>query len=84
MNVLESVGSVVTLALGLFLFVADTQGDDYCVATFEADITIPVGHACMGGGVEDAKEIVDPLFAKGFVLTGAGEPVVVIALDWCQ
>jgi hypothetical protein len=54
------------------------------IATFEADITIPIGHACMGGGVADAKEIVDPLFAKGFVLLGAGEPVVVAALDWCQ
>jgi hypothetical protein len=54
------------------------------VATFEADITIPIGHACMGGGVADAREIVDPLFAKGFVLLGAGQPVVVGALDWCQ
>ena len=41
---------------------------EYRVATFTADITIPVGHACMGGGIADAKEIVDPLFAKGFVL----------------
>ena len=54
------------------------------VATFEADITIPIGHACMGGGVTDAREIVDRLSAKGFVLLGAGEPVVVVALDWCQ
>jgi hypothetical protein len=54
------------------------------VATFEADITIPIGHACMGGGIADAKEIADPLFAKGFVLLGAGDPVVVVALDWCQ
>ena len=38
------------------------------VCTFETDITIPIGHACMGGGVADAKEIVDPLWAKGFVL----------------
>ncbi|MSU57125.1 MAG: hypothetical protein EXS35_02910 [Pedosphaera sp.] len=53
-------------------------------ATFESDITIPIGHACMGGGVADAKKIVDPLFAKGFVLLGAGEPIVVVALDWCQ
>ena len=54
------------------------------VATFEADITIPIGHACMGGGVADAREIVDPLFAKGFVLLGADQPIVVVALDWCQ
>jgi hypothetical protein len=54
------------------------------VSTFEATITIPVGHACMGGGISDAREIIDPLFAKGFVLLGADKPVVVVALDWCQ
>lgn len=57
---------------------------EFWVAPFEADITIPIGHACMGGGVADAKQILDPLFAKGFVLLGAGEPIVVVALDWCQ
>lgn len=57
---------------------------EFRAATFEADITIPIGHACMGGGVADAKRIVDPLFAKGFVLLGAGEPILVAALDWCQ
>lgn len=36
------------------------QAAEFQVATFEADITIPIGHACMGGGVSDAKEIVDP------------------------
>ena len=61
---------------------ADTP--DFRVATFQADITIPIGHACMGGGVADAKQILDPLFAKGFVLLGAGEPIVLVALDWCQ
>ena len=58
------------------------------VATFEADITIPIGHACMGGGIADAVEIADPLFAKGFVLSDGSSkkspPVVVVALDWCQ
>ena len=57
---------------------------EFRAAAFEADITIPIGHACMGGGVADAKEIVDPLYAKGFVLLGAGQPIVVVALDWCQ
>jgi hypothetical protein len=42
------------------------------VATFEADITIPLGHACMGGGVAEAQKILDPLWAKGFVLRPAG------------
>lgn len=57
---------------------------EFRVATFAADITIPIGHACMGGGVANAQQIMDPLFAKGFVLLGAGEPIVVVALDWCQ
>jgi hypothetical protein len=60
------------------------KATEYRVATFEADITIPIGHACMGGGVADAKRIVDPLLAKGFVLLGADQPIVVVALDWCQ
>ncbi|MHB8898700.1 MAG: hypothetical protein ACYC6Y_08140 [Thermoguttaceae bacterium] len=72
-------------AIGLFVSdPACLRAGEYRVATFEADITIPVGHACMGGGVADAKEIVDPLFAKGFVLAGLDQPVVVVALDWCQ
>lgn len=62
---------------------AETKSN-FRVSTFSADITIPIGHACMGGGVADAKLIVDPLFAKGFVLLGAGKPIVVVALDWCQ
>ena len=62
---------------------AEPKGN-FRVTTFSADITIPIGHACMGGGVADAKEIVDPLFAKGFVFLGAGRPIVVVALDWCQ
>lgn len=57
---------------------------EYRVATFEAVVTIPVGHACMGGGIADAREILDPLLARGFVLLGGPRPVVVAAVDWCQ
>src|SRR5215207_9131336 len=60
-------------------------GETFRVASFEADITIPVGRACMGGGIANAKQVADPLYAKGFVLLAeAAEPVVVVALDWCQ
>ena len=73
------------LALVLLLALSHPVGAaEYRVATFEADITIPIGHACMGGGIADAKVVADPLFAKGFVLLGGDEPVVVVALDWCQ
>src|SRR6185312_1990019 len=54
------------------------------LCTFMVEVTIPLGHPCMGGGIAPAKEIVDPLFAHGFILQGAGEPVAVIAVDWCE
>ena len=54
------------------------------LATFVTEITIPVGHPCMGGGVSPAKEVLDPLFAHGLVLQGAGKPVAFVALDWCE
>lgn len=60
------------------------RAGEFRAAAFESEITIPIGHACMGGGVSDAREIVDPLFAKGFVLLGPQRPLVVVALDWCQ
>jgi hypothetical protein len=54
------------------------------VSTFSAEVTCPVGHPLMGGGIAPAKEIIDPLFAHGFVLRGAGKPVVFVAVDWCE
>ncbi len=73
-----------TVFVWAVLTLAAAAPAEYRVATFEADVTIPIGHACMGGGVADAREIVDPLYAKGFVLLGPDRPIVVVALDWCQ
>ncbi len=56
----------------------------YQVALFREDITIPIGHACMGGGVSPATEIVDPLYAHGVVLLGPDKPIVFVAVDWCE
>ena len=54
--------------------------------TFSADVTIPIGHPCMGGGIAPAKVIVDPLEAIGFVLAGGtlAKPVVFVSVDWCE
>jgi hypothetical protein len=54
------------------------------VAVFSADVTIPLGHRCMGILPQKAARIDDPLEAHGFVLLGAGPPVVLAALDWCE
>src|SRR5215212_245579 len=74
-----------TFLLSSLLLACVARGQAFRVATFDADITIPTGHACMGGGIADARRVVDPLYAKGFVLLAEkSEPVVVVALDWCQ
>ncbi len=54
------------------------------LATFDTEVTIPIGHPCMGGGITPAKEVIDPLLAHGFVLQGAGKPVCFLGLDWCE
>jgi hypothetical protein len=57
---------------------------EFRLATFSADVTPPLGHPLMGGGIAPAGEVVDPLYARGFVLSGAGRPVVLAAIDWCE
>lgn len=54
------------------------------IATFSTDITIPIGHRCMGVLKTKSKRIDDPLEARGLVLLGSGAPVVLVALDWCE
>ena len=56
----------------------------YRLATFSADVTPPLGHPCMGGGIAPVAAIDDPLAAHGFVLLGPERPVVVVAVDWCE
>src|SRR5436305_14486445 len=75
------------LALAVVLIsasVAAAQDRPIQLARFSADVTPPIGHPCMGGGIKPAEKIDDPLFANGFVLFGDGKPVVVVAIDWCE
>jgi hypothetical protein len=57
---------------------------EFRLATFSADVTIPLGHTCMGILPTPSLKIVDPLFAHGFVLLGADKPIVLVAIDWCE
>lgn len=61
-----------------------TARAEFTLAQFSADITPPLGHACMGGGILPAKEVIDPLFARGVVLCGGDAPIVFCAADWCE
>jgi hypothetical protein len=53
------------------------------IATFSCDVTPPVGHPLCGGWIEPVRAVDDPLLARGIVLLGMGEPVVLCAVDWC-
>jgi hypothetical protein len=53
------------------------------LSTFFADVTPPLGHPLCGGWIEPVRGVDDPLQAVGIVLMGAGQPVVLCAVDWC-
>jgi hypothetical protein len=72
------------LTLAVHLQSTHAEQPQYRLATFSADVTIPLGHRCMGVLPTKSKKIVDPLYAHGFVLLGAGEPIVLCAVDWCE
>ena len=52
------------------------------VAFFEADVTPPPGSILCHGFGTPAKEILDPLTARGIVLLGPETPIVLCAVDW--
>lgn len=54
------------------------------LADFMLDVTIPIGHRCMGVLPTKSKSVTDALELHGFALLGNGKPVVVVAIDWCE
>ncbi len=52
------------------------------VGTFRFDVTPPMGHSLCGGWIKPVEAVDDPLEAIGYVLLGAGKPIVVCVVDW--
>jgi len=76
------------LILGCFLGVARPgaalESPRHSLATFVAEVTPPIGHPLQGNlGVKPVIKIDDPLFVHGIVLLGAGDPIVLVSIDWC-
>jgi hypothetical protein len=68
-----------------FLAAAEvTSPGKFSLAVFSVDATIPLNHRCMGILPVKSRTIVDPLYAHGFVLLGAAQPIVLCAVDWCE
>lgn len=73
------------LAAGGFSFphLCFAQSPAFRLSTFSADVAVPIGHSMMGGAWL-SKSVADPLMAHGIVLLGSEEPVVFVAVDWCE
>ena len=69
-------------AVGTVFGAARAEKPPLRIATFQADVTPPVGSPLCVGLVAPAKEILDPLSARGIVLWGRQLPVVLCAVDW--
>ena len=52
------------------------------VTTFRVDATPPLGSPLCNGNVKPVMEIVTPLTARGVILLGEGQPIVLCAIDW--
>lgn len=52
------------------------------IATFEVEVTPPIGTPLCDGLVKPAMEVADPLFARGIVLFSSDRPIVLCAVDW--
>lgn len=61
---------------------AVSAAGDLKVSTFRADVTPPMGHPLCGGWIKPVEAVDDPLEAIGLVIQGAGDPIVICAVDW--
>lgn len=52
------------------------------IATFQADVTPPLGSPLCHGNVQPAKQIVDRLSARGVILFDDDGPIVLCSVDW--
>jgi hypothetical protein len=52
------------------------------LAAFRFDVTPPKGHSLCGGWIKPVLAVDDPLESLGFVLLGAGLPIVLCTVDW--
>ena len=76
--------SIVMAILLVCLSAVHTTADDGSlrVATFQVDVTPPLGSPLCNGNVKPVMKIVTPLTARGIVILEAGEPIVLCAVDW--
>jgi hypothetical protein len=61
---------------------AGAEGQGLHISTFRVDATSPKGQPCCGGWIKPIEVVDDSQEALGFVIQGAGKPIVVCSVDW--
>lgn len=69
------------VCLSIFSFSA-SAAEPLRIATFNVDVTPPLGAPLCDALCAPAVKIVDPLSARGVVLVAEGQPIVLCAVDW--
>ncbi len=81
-----STAAATSLLSGMETLLAAEQGGEdaknLAIAPFRFDVTPPMGHSLCGGWIKPVVDVDDELEAIGFVLLGAGKPIVICAVDW--
>ena len=78
----QFLASSLAAAAGVSLSHAAAESGPLRIAPFRFDVTPPMGHPLCGGWIKPVVDCVDELEAIGFVLLGAGQPIVICAVDW--
>ena len=58
------------------------NAEELRIATFQLDVTPPIGSPLCEGFVPPASKIDDPLSARGIVILGVAQPIVLCAVDF--
>lgn len=77
----QSAGLLAGAVLGRSAW-SDEPARDLKLATFRFDVTPPKGHSLCGGWITPVQNVETPLQAIGLVILGAGQPIVLCAVDW--
>ncbi len=71
---------LISVCLLLFVVLVKLSlADELRIATFAVDASPPIGSPL---AYDPTKEITEPLSARGVILLGSGDPIVLCAVDW--